>query len=150
MSPLVFHQERCPDNAKLKAFIAWWAQHGPFPLTIAYGNRSDAEQWELYQLGRTKPGKIVTNAKSAAESAHGHSAAIDCYPVREVYGNGMPKLVYMGDEADLVVRSEAKRRFEIYARLGKDHGLESGLDFPGLHDAPHLQDPDWKSRPLNT
>jgi hypothetical protein len=82
---LVHHAERCPENEKLQAFVAWWQQHGPFPIVITHGNRTDAEQWELYQQGRTKPGKIVTHAKSAEESAHGHSGAIDCQPVRELF-----------------------------------------------------------------
>lgn len=146
---LVHHAERCPDNDRLKAFVDWWQRYGPFPITITHGNRTDAEQRKLYALGRTVPGKIVTHARTAADSAHGHSAAIDCLPVRELYVSGGVKLVYLGDEADETVRAEALRRLGIYADLAGEHGLESGRDFPGLHDLPHVQDPDWKTRPVN-
>lgn len=145
---LVFHVERCPDNPKLRAFIDWWQANGPFPITIAYGNRTDEEQAALYELGRSQPGKVVTNAKTAAESAHGHTGAIDCYPVRELYPNGMPKLAFLGDEADPNVRAQAQRRLSEYARHAEEHGLVSGANFPGLHDAPHVEDPDWKQRPV--
>lgn len=144
---LVHHLERCPANAKLQAFVTWWAKEGPFPITIVYGNRTDAEQWALYQQGRTKPGKIVTYAKSARESAHGHGCAIDAYPVRETYPGGGVKLVFTGDEEDPVVRHQARARLDRYVALVKQWGLESGEDFPGLHDPFHAQDPAWTTYP---
>lgn len=47
--------------------------------------RSNAEQDELYAQGRTKPGRIVTNAR-AGQSSHnpdqtGKSRAFDCVPM---------------------------------------------------------------------
>jgi peptidoglycan L-alanyl-D-glutamate endopeptidase CwlK len=146
---LVHHAERCPNNPALQAFVAWWQVNGPFPIVIVYGDRNDKEQAELYAQGRTKPGKIVTHALRAKDSAHGHSGAIDCMPVRELYPNGGVKLVYLGDEADPVVRAQGRARLKRYVELVKQHGLESGDDFPGLHDGPHAQDPEWASRPLN-
>jgi hypothetical protein len=146
---LVHHAERCPNNPKLRTFIEWWRLHGPFAITIVHGDRTEAEQLKLYAMGRTLPGKIVTHARSAAETAHGHSGAIDCQPVRELYPTGGVKSVYLGDEKDPAVRAEALRRLNIYADLVEEHDLESGRDFPDLHDLPHAQDPDWKSRPLN-
>lgn len=145
---LVHHPERCPDNAKLKAFVEWWAKFGPFAIKITCGDRTDAEQWALYQQGRGKPGKIVTHAVSATESAHGHTGAIDCLPVRSLYPAGTVMSVYLGDEADPIVRGQALARLNQYADLVEQHGLESGRSFPGLHDLPHAQDPEWKSRPL--
>lgn len=38
------------------------------------------EQDELYAQGRTKPGKVVTNAKGG-ESAHNFRLAFDCVPI---------------------------------------------------------------------
>lgn len=145
---LVHHSERCPDNQKLKAFVAWWRLYGPFAITITHGDRTEAEQLKLYAQGRTAPGKIVTHARTAAESAHGHSGAIDAQPVRELYPAGAVKLVFLGDEEDVHLRAEALRRLNLYADLAEQHGLESGRNFPGLHDLPHVQDPDWQSRPL--
>lgn len=145
---LVHHAERCPANPKLLAFVKWWSEHGPFPITIVRGNTTDADQWALYQQGRTKPGKVVTNAASAGSSAHGHAAAFDAHPVRELYPSGGVKLIYLGDEEDEAVRAEALRLFSIYADLAEKHGLESGRDFSGLEDWPHVQDPEWESLPL--
>lgn len=149
MSVLVHHPERCPGNPLLAAFVAWWQVHGPFAITITHGNRTDADQRKLYAQGRTVPGKVVTHARVAKESAHGHSGAFDALPVREAYASGGVRLVYLGDEADEAVRAEALRRLNIFADLAEAHGLESGRDFPGLHDLPHVQDPDWETRPVN-
>lgn len=146
---LVHHAERCPSNEKLLAFVTWWATHGPFPIVLTHGDRTDEEQLALYELGRARPGKVVTHAKRAADSAHGHRSGMDAQPVRALYPNGAPKLVYLGDETDDEVRAEALRLLNIFADLVKEHGLESGRDFPGLHDLPHAQDPAWKSRPLS-
>jgi peptidoglycan L-alanyl-D-glutamate endopeptidase CwlK len=148
VTALVHHAERCPENQKLKALVAWWEKHGPFPIVIAYGNRTDAEQWALYQQGRTRPGRVVTNAKSAAESAHGHTGAIDCFPVRDLFPLGGVRTVYLGDEEDHIVRAQAVARLNVYVSIVKQFGLESGADFPGLHDLPHAQDPEWPSRPV--
>lgn len=145
---LVHHEERCPENAKLKAFIAWWKVSGPFPIVIIFGRRTDQEQRKLYAQGRTTPGKIVTHARTAAESAHGHDAAIDCVPVRETYSTGGVRTVYTGDEPDDPSKAEALRRLNQYADLGEQHDLESGRDFPGLHDLPHLQDRAWRTYPV--
>jgi hypothetical protein len=144
----VFHEERCPRNVLLLAFIAQWKVTGPFDIVITYGERTDLQQAALYILGRTTPGRIVTQAQFARDSAHGHRAAIDCLPVREVFPMGGVKSVYLGDELELDVRAEAQRRLGIYCKLVRLAGLESGEDFPGLHDQPHAQDPAWRTLPL--
>ena len=145
---LVHHEERCPENKKLKAFIAWWKVNGPFAITIVFGSRDDKAQAELYAQGRTKPGKVVTNSKTAGSSAHGHDAAIDCHPVRETYASGGVKRIWTGDETEPAEKAECDRLFAAYIQLGRMAGLESGEDFPGLRDRPHLQDPEWHSLPL--
>jgi len=43
---------------------------------FAYTLRTNKEQDELYQIGRTKPGKIVTNAKGG-QSYHNYGLAFD-------------------------------------------------------------------------
>ena len=56
--------------------------NGP-DFTVLCGERSAAEQYELYQQGRTKPGKIVTNIDGVNnKSMHNHtpSLAIDIAP----------------------------------------------------------------------
>ena len=146
---LVHRPEVCPENPKLRAFVAWWEVQGPFAIKLLRGNTTDNEQLKLYGQGRWLPGKVVTNAKTAASSAHGHAAAIDAHPVRELYGNGKVKLIYLGDEPEEAVRAEALARFRAMADIAaQQFGIESGRDFPGLKDFPHLQDPDWKTLPL--
>jgi peptidoglycan LD-endopeptidase CwlK len=150
MNTLVFCAEVCPSNQKLLAFVRWWVKHGLFPLKLLCGNRTDAEQAKLYAQGRSAPGAVVTYAKRAKHSAHGHSGAIDVTPVRALFSNGRVSLVYLGDEDDVAVRAEALRRFGLMADIAeKQFGLEPGRNFPGLHDLPHIQDPAWRDRPLN-
>jgi hypothetical protein len=147
---LVYHSERCPPNSKLQTFISWWQLSGPFPIVIVTGSRTDAEQAADYAKGRTAPGIIVTNARLAKDSAHGHQAGIDCQPVRELYPSGGVKLVYLGDPKvetpDIV--AEAIRRLDEYDRIAKTFGLETGEHYPGVCDRPHACDPDWKSLPV--
>lgn len=146
---LVFYPELCPENPRLQAFVSWWSTSGPFPIKLLRGNTTDAEQLKLYTQGRWLPGRVVTNAKTASASAHGHGGAIDAAPVRELFTNGKVRLIYLGDEEDRAVRAEALRRLNIMADIAeKQFGLESGRNFPGLHDLPHLQDPEWESLPL--
>lgn len=45
-------------------------------IRVTYGLRTFAEQDALYQLGRTKPGRIVTKAK-AGQSMHQYGLAFD-------------------------------------------------------------------------
>lgn len=146
---LVFYPELCPENPRLRAFVGWWALKGPFPIKLLRGTTTDAEQAKLYGQGRWLPGRIVTNAKTAAQSAHGHAAAIDAAPVRELFANGKVRLVYLGDEAEPAVRNEAVARYGVMADIAESQfGLQSGRNFPGLVDRPHLQDPDWEQLPL--
>lgn len=146
---LVFHPELCPESARLRAFVGWWTAKGPFPIKLLRGNTTDAEQARLYGQGRWLPGTIVTNAKKASQSAHGHGAAIDAAPVREFFSNGKVRRIYLGDETEPAVRSEALARYRTYADIGeRQFGLQSGRDFPGLADWPHLQEPEWESLPL--
>lgn len=154
----VLHAERCPPNPKLSAFVAWWQAFGPFEIVILRGTTTDALQLQEYRKGRSQlaggqwivvdQSKVVTHALHARDSAHGHAAAFDAHPVRELYPNGNVKLIYLGDEPDLESRTEALKRFKVLDDLAKDYGLETGVDFPGLCDRPHCSDPDWRTLPL--
>lgn len=60
-------------------------------ITIGIGEclRTKAEQDALYAQGRTKPGKIVTNAKgSSYSSMHQWGVAFDFYLKMDVDGDG--------------------------------------------------------------
>lgn len=95
--------------------------------------RSNAEQDALYEMGRTKPGKIVTNAR-AGESAHnpdadGQASAYDCCPMIA----GKP----MWDNAHPAWR--------IVGACGEQAGLVwSGRWTGKLKEQAHFQDPKWR------
>lgn len=50
------------------------------PVLIYCTYRSNEEQDEMYKIGRTKPGKIVTNARGG-QSAHNTREAFDFVPM---------------------------------------------------------------------
>lgn len=58
----------------------------PVDFTVVAGVRTQAEQQALYAQGRTKPGKIVTNADGVRNKsnhqpkADGYGHAVDLYP----------------------------------------------------------------------
>lgn len=95
-------------------------------LFITDGFRSFKEQDELYAQGRTKPGKIVTNAK-AGQSAHNYGLAVD-----------------------LAFQKDGKLSYEqsLYApvySIARSMGLELGADWTSFPDKPHFQYPKWES-----
>lgn len=89
-------------------------------LTCTY--RSNLEQAELYSQGRTKPGKIVTNAKPG-QSKH----------------NSFPSKAF-----DIAFLTNGKldwspANFKKFADIVKPLGITWGGDFKSLKDAPHYQ-----------
>lgn len=68
-----------PVREKAVAFRDGCAAVG-IDVLIYCTHRSDEEQDALYALGRTKPGRIVTNAR-AGESAHNIRCAFDFVPM---------------------------------------------------------------------
>lgn len=91
--------------------------------------RSAREQDDLYAQGRTKPGRIVTNAKgSNYSSMHQWGVAFDFYrnDGKGAYNN-------------------SGKFFERVGAIGKKLGLEWGGDWKSIKDMPHFQLPDWGS-----
>lgn len=91
-------------------------------VLIYYGFRTRAEQEALYAQGRTKPGKIVTNAKPGT-SKHEIGEAIDCAPVKD------GKIDWNSPDFDKI------------GAIGKSMGLVWGGDFTKIKDKPHFQLP---------
>lgn len=162
MAAKVHHKERAP--AALLPFIAWWEKNGDFDIVVAVdgGNRTDDDQLRLWMKGRqllngvwhiTVPGAVVTYAMTAEDSAHGHSAAIDVYPVRTHFANGLPATVYMGSDTEgVIAKAEGLRLMGVVGAAAKSQGLEWGGDFHDEHgkprpDRPHLQLPGWRAMP---
>ncbi len=90
-------------------------------ICIVSGLRTYAEQRALYAQGRTKPGKIVTNAEPG-ESYHNFGLAFDF----AVMKGG--SLVWNPEHPD----------WKAFVRLGKEAGFAWGGDWTSFRDYPHL------------
>lgn len=97
-----------------------------FRLRVTYGMRTLAEQAELYAQGRTKPGKIVTNAKPGS-SAHNYGAAID--------------VVFLKADGQV----DWNGPWEKIGKIGTDLGLVWGGNFKSFVDRPHFEWANWRS-----
>lgn len=99
-------------------------------IAITQGYRSKEEQDELYAQGRTKSGKIVTNAKGG-ESYHNYGLAFDfCIIVND------DKYVWNIDED---FDGDKKADWMEVVEEAKKLGLEWGGDWKGFKDYPHFQ-----------
>lgn len=92
-------------------------------VQISEGYRSNKRQNELYAQGRTKPGKIVTNAK-AGQSNHNYGIAVDYFLVSND-----------GKKALWTVNKKWRR----VAQIGKNLGFTWGGDWNSFKDYPHLE-----------
>lgn len=101
-------------------------------LLIYCTKRENSEQDELYAIGRTKPGKIVTNAR-AGQSAHnpdsqGKANGYDCCPMI----GGKP----MWDSKHPA--------WKIVIAAGEEAGLSASARWTGkLKEQAHFQNPNW-------
>ena len=96
-------------------------------LLITCTYRSPAEQDALYAIGRTKPGRKVTNAK-AGESAHNFGLALDFVPMV----NGKP------------VWDEGHDAWRKAGNLAASYGLEWAGTWTRFREYPHVQVPNWR------
>lgn len=95
--------------------------------SISDGRRTISQQNALYAQGRTKPGKVVTNAKGG-QSAHNFGLAADLWPLKN-------------RDFDWSANQSV---FKIMADIAQEMGLTAGFYFKSIHDAPHVEDPSWK------
>jgi D-alanyl-D-alanine carboxypeptidase. len=102
-------------------------------LTQTYRNVTD--QMADYAKGRTKPGKVVTNAK-AGQSLHNYYPAL-AFDIAFKKGNTLYWDVSL---------------FRKFATIAKRLGLEWGGGWPNFKDNPHFQPPKytWKMAKQNT
>lgn len=99
------------------------------PILIYCTRRSFEDQDQLYALGRTAKGHIVTNAK-AGQSAHNYGLAFDGAPCI----GGKPLFAEPLDGP----------HWQKYGSIGKSCGMEWGGDFKSFAEGPHFQMPNWK------
>jgi peptidoglycan L-alanyl-D-glutamate endopeptidase CwlK len=126
-------------HPQLWELVRLWCAKLDFDVLIASGVRTNREQADLYALGRTKPGKIVTYASGAALTPHGrrffdgkaYGCAIDAYPAinNAPEFDDMSKLQAMAEAAD---------------GLG---GIVWGGRFKNLPDYGHWEIATWRLSP---
>ena len=97
-------------------------------LLVTSTLRTMAEQDALYAIGRTKPGKRVTNAK-AGMSAHNYGLALDFVPIVD----GKPE--WTGKSA----------QWQMAGSLAGSYGLEWAGKWTRFRELAHVQVPGWRS-----
>lgn len=100
------------------------------PLTVTFTLRSMETQAALYAQGRTKPGKVVTNARPGY-SFHNFGLALDVVPTE------LLQLPNWGD-----TREHQPFANELWRRvgaIGKAVGFRWGGDFKSIKDRPHFE-----------
>lgn len=118
-----------PKLRKLTNELVTACERKGIPIKITQGFRSKAEQDALYAQGRTKPGKIVTNAKGSSYSSH------------HMWGTGIDFARNDGKAP----YDDSDGFFTKVGKIGKSLGLEWGGDWKSIKDKPHFQLPDWGS-----
>lgn len=106
------------------------AKAAGIPLTVTFTLRSMETQAALYAQGRTKPGKIVTNAR-AGYSYHNFGLALDVVPT---------SLLALPSWGDTPAHQKATNA--LWARvgaIGKAIGFRWGGDFKSIKDRPHFE-----------
>lgn len=113
-------------SKRVTAFFEAMEARGLSPR-VSQGLRTMGEQNVLYEQGRTKPGKIVTNAKGG-QSYHNYGYAVDvCFLNHD-------------NTVTFTVSDEI-------GKLGVSFGLDWGGNWTGFKDNPHFQIPGLPNNP---
>jgi len=102
-----------------------WFIQNQITVLVTSTERDDEAQDALYAQGRSKPGKIVTNAR-AGYSWHNHRCAGDVVPLR----HGIAVWGTKGDGVDLDAGDDHTDDLEVWQRLAA-HGEAAGLEWAG-------------------
>ena len=108
-------------RTRVDKFLELCDEHG-IDLLVTSTYRDNYSQEELYAQGRTRPGKVVTNAKPG-ESWHNYRCAIDVVPLV----NGKPNW----DGSDPI--------WETIGQLGEQAGLEWAGRWRTFKELAHFQ-----------
>lgn len=98
--------------------------------------RTAEYQSGLYAQGRTKPGKIVTNAKPG-QSIHEYGLAFDIVLLYDRDGNGTFETASWNEKEDFD-KNGKKDWFEV-VDFFKERGWSWGGDFKSIYDSPHFE-----------
>lgn len=112
-----------------------YALTGKAMCRFTFTFRTFAEQDALYAQGRTKPGKIVTNAKGG-QSYHNYGLAIDIALLVDKDGNGTFESASWDTKTDF--DGDRKSDWQEIVAIFKRYGWEWGGDWKFV-DAPHFQ-----------
>jgi peptidoglycan L-alanyl-D-glutamate endopeptidase CwlK len=102
---------------------------------FAYTLRTFAEQDALFAQGRSKPGKVVTNAKGG-QSYHNYGLAIDIVLILDKDKNGTFETAAWDLKTDF--DGDKKADWMEVVQIFKRYGFEWGGDWKFV-DAPHFQ-----------
>lgn len=102
---------------------------------FAYTLRTFAEQDALFAQGRSKPGKVVTNAKGG-QSYHNYGLAIDIVLILDKDKNGTFETAAWDVKSDF--DGDKKADWMEVVQIFKRYGFEWGGDWKFL-DLPHFQ-----------
>lgn len=102
---------------------------------FAYTLRTFAEQDALFAQGRSKPGKVVTNAKGG-QSYHNYGLAIDIVLILDKDKNGTFETASWDLKTDF--DGDKKADWMEVVQIFKRYGFEWGGDWKFV-DAPHFQ-----------
>lgn len=102
---------------------------------FAYTLRTFAEQDALFAQGRSKPGKVVTNAKGG-QSYHNYGLAIDIVLILDKDRNGTFETASWDLKTDF--DGDGKADWMEVVQVFKRYGFEWGGDWKFV-DAPHFQ-----------
>ena len=116
-------------------------------LRFAYVFRSFAEQNLIYSQGRTRPGKIVTNAK-AGQSMHNFRYAIDIVLLKDTNGDGTFETASWETNVDFDGDGKADwmEVVAIFQKYGWQWGLKNAKG--QRYDLPHFQKPPMSLKQL--
>lgn len=105
-------------------------------IRVTQGLRTIEEQDALYAQGRSKPGKIVTNARGGS-SFHNYGLAIDFALIYDTDGNGTYETIKWDTkfDGDCDGHPDWMEVVEVF----KAAGYEWGGDWISLKDYPHFQ-----------
>jgi peptidoglycan LD-endopeptidase CwlK len=113
-----------PELANRVRMVIDKMAQGGVQLEVVQGLRTIAEQDALFAQGRTKPGKVVTNARGG-KSNHNYGLAVDLVP----FSNGKPNWD-APNSIWMAIGAEAEKL-----------GLEWGGQWKKFIDRPHVQLP---------
>lgn len=114
-------------------------------IRVVQGLRTFKEQQDLYDQGRTKPGKIVTNAKPGS-SYHNYGLALDFAILYDKDKNGTYETLSWDTVKD-EDKDGVKDWVEI-ANVFKAGGWTWGGNFKSILDMPHVEKPfgnNWRT-----